>query len=430
MRSLILWRAARLTAVACGTGSTPTAASVKVIGTWSGADQASFMAVLKPFEQRTGIHVNYQPSTDENTIVASGVRAGNPPDIAQGLSPQVLTSLAKQGKVVALNSALNSVVDMKALQANYSKSWIDLGEPLNDGKLYQVFSSVALKGAVWYDPKSFQAKGYSVPNSWDNLLLLQSTIKTSGTTPWCIALGSGAGSGGPGLDWLNEIVLSQSGPAVYDKWVAGTTKWSSPEITSAFQAWGTILGTNNGNVNGGKAVMLSTNVNDGGAPLFTNPPKCYMHNQASSFTAFFTSANSSLQPVADFNFFPLPDISGQFAGAHVVSGDSWSMFHDTPQARKLIEYLTTAEAQTIWVKRGGRISPNSQTSLDAYPDLLSKEAAQIIVNARTARYGTADSMPPAMNAAALKAVLDYVGNQGALTAILASLDKVQTTAYK
>jgi alpha-glucoside transport system substrate-binding protein len=388
------------------------------------------MAVLKPFEQRTGIHVSYQPNIDAITTVASGVRAGNTPDIVQGLNPQVLTSLAKQGKVVALNSNLNSVVDVKALQANYAKSWIDLGEPLNDGKLYQVFSSVALKGAVWYDPKSFQAKGYSVPNSWDNLLLLQSTIKTSGATPWCIALGSGPGSGVPGLDWLDEIVLSQSGPAVYDRWVAGTLKWSSPEISSAFQAWGTILGAGNANVNGGKAVMLSTNVNDGVAPLFTSPPKCYMHNQASSFTTFFTSANSQLQPVTDFNFFPLPDISAQFAGAHLVTGDSWTMLHDTPSARKLIQYLTTAEAQTIWAKRGGRISPNSQTSLDAYPDLLSKEAAQIIVNTRAARYGTADSMPPAMTTAALKAVLDFVGNQAALTSILASLDKVQTTAYK
>ena len=91
------------------------------------------------------------------------------------------------------------------------------------------------------------------------------------------------------------------------------------------------------------------------------------------------------QPGTDFNFFALPDISSQYAGAHVVSGDSWSMFHDTPQARKLMQYLTTSEAQTIWVKRGGKISPNKKTSLDSYPDALSKQTAQILVATKIAK---------------------------------------------
>lgn len=425
-RSLILPMVAVITAVACGTGSTSSTGSVKVMAALSGADQASFMAVVAPFERQTGIHINYESTADMDATLLSRVSAGSPPDVAQAPSAQVLSNFAKQGKLIALNGA----VDMTALQANYSKAWIDLGEPLKDGKLYQVFSSAAVKGLVWYNPKNFQAKGYSLPNSWDNLLFLQTTIKNSGTTPWCIALGNGAATGSPGLDWLNEIVLSQSGPDVYDKWVAGTIKWSSPEISSAFQTWGTVLGKDNSNVNGGKAVMLSTNYVDGAAPMFANPPKCFMHNQVSFFNPYFTSANSSLQPVTDFNFFPLPDISGQFAGAHVVTGDSWAMFHDTAPARKLIQYLTTAQAQTIWVKRGGKISLNAQTSLDAYPDLLSKETAAILVNIRVARYEATDNMPAAMKTAALKAVLDFVGNQGALSTILAGLDKVQTTAYK
>ncbi|MDQ2942309.1 MAG: ABC transporter substrate-binding protein, partial [Candidatus Dormibacteraeota bacterium] len=391
-RSLITPMVAVLAVAACGTGSTPGAGSVKVIGAWSGPDQASFMAVLAPFQQQTGIHVSYESTPDEDTVLTSRVAAGTPPDVALAPSARVLASLAKQGKVIALNNAVN----MTALQDNYARIWIDLGQPLNDGKLYQVFSSVAMKGLIWYDPKNFQAKSYSVPNSWDNLLDLQTTIKNSATTPWCIALKSGPSSGAPGSDWIKEIVLSQSGPDLYDKWVAGTLKWTSPEITSAFTTWGKILGVNNGNVYGGTSSMLSTNVNDGGAPMFANPPNCYLHNQASFITTFFTSASSSPKPVTDFNFFPLPDINRQFTGAHVVTADAWSMFRDTPQARKLIQYLTTAQAQSIWVKRGGRVSPNKQTSVDAYPDLLSKEEAQILINTRIARFDAVDTMPQDM----------------------------------
>jgi alpha-glucoside transport system substrate-binding protein len=164
--------------------------------------------------------------------------------------------------------------------------------------------------------------------------------------------------------------------------------------------------------------------------MFTNPPKCYMLNQASFITTFFTSSNPNLKPVDDFNFFALPDINSQFAGAHVVAGDSWSMFHDTPQARKLINYLTTAEAQDIWVKKGGKLAVNKQVPLDDYPDQLSKLSAQLVVNTKIGKYDATDQMPADMKAAAWKDLVKFIQNQGQLDALLADLDKVQATAYK
>src|SRR6266567_6096488 len=237
-RSLIVPLIALLTAVACGTGSTQSAGSVKVIGVWSGQEQLNFLATVKPFEDSTGIKVNFESSRDEDAILTTRVGAGNPPDLAAAPSPQLLTNFAKQGKVIKLNDA----VDMSALAQTTAKSWIDLGEPLGDGNLYQIFSWGAVKGLIWYNPKNFQAKGYSVPNSWDSLVNLQSQIKGSGTTPWCITVESGSASGWAASDWLKEIVLSQAGPDVYDKWVAGTQRWISPEIKQSWQTFGQILG--------------------------------------------------------------------------------------------------------------------------------------------------------------------------------------------
>jgi alpha-glucoside transport system substrate-binding protein len=424
-RSLILSLSAVLTAVACGTGSTQNAGSVKVMGTWSGEEQASFMAVMKPFTDQTGIKLQYEASRDQDALLTTRVAAGNPPDLAAAPSPTLLTTFAKQGKVIALNN----IVDMAALQSEVSKTWIDLGEPLNDGKLYQIYSWVSLKGLIWYDPKNFQAKSYNVPKTWDDLLSLQSTIKSGGTTPWCIGLESAAASGWPGSDWVKEIVLSQAGPTVYDNWWQGKQKWSSPEITKAWTTWGQILGQNDSNVYGGAKTMASTNFADAGTPLFQNPPKCYMHNQASFITSFFKSANPSVVAGTDYNFFPLPDITPQFAGAHVVAGDAWSMFHDTSQARQMMKYLTTAAAQEIWVKRGGKISPNNKVSLDSYPDPLSKSTAQILVATKIGKYDAGDLMPADMKNAYWAAVLKYAADQNSLNSILANLDAIQAKAY-
>ena len=425
IRALVVATAAVFATVACGGGGTAAAGSVKVMATWTGVEQASFMAVMKPFTDSTGITIQYEASRDQDALLTTRVAAGNPPDLAAAPSPTLLTNFAKTGKV----KPLNNVVDMTALQNEVSKTWIDLGEPVGDGKLYQIFSWVSLKGLIWYDPKNFQAKGYNVPNSWDSLLQLQQTIKSGGTTPWCVALESGAASGWPGSDWVKEIVLSQSGPTVYDNWWQGHQKWTSPEIKLAWQTWGQILGPNDANVYGGSKTMVSTNFADGGTPMFQTPPKCYLHNQASFITANFQSADPQAVAGTDYNFFPLPDINSQYTGAHVVSGDAWSMFNDTPQAEKMIKYLATADAQAIWVKRGGKISPNNKVSLDNYPDALSKSTAQILVQTKIGKYDAGDLMPTDMKNGYWAAVLKFAQNQGQLDSILANLDSIQAKAY-
>ncbi len=426
VRTLAVALAAVFTAAACGTSSSSNAGTIHFLGVWTGAEQASWFAVLKPFEDRTGIKISYEASRDQDAILTSTVAAGNPPDVAGAPSPQLLAQFAKQGKLIKLNSA----VDMTALAANTADSWIKLGEPLNDGNLYQIFAWGAVKGLIWYDPKNFAAKSYGVPTTYQGLLDLQTTIKGNNVTPWCITVESGSATGWAASDWLKEIVLSQAGPGVYDKWVAGTQKWSSPEIKGAFQTFGKIMGPGGSNVYGGPSFVVATNFGDVGTPMFANPPKCYMLNQASFITSFFTSVNPSLQPVTDFNFFPLPDINPQFTGAHVVSGDSFSMFKDTPQARKLMQYLTTAEAQTIWVKRGGKLAVNKQVPLDSYPDPLSKESAQLIVNTKIGKYDATDNMPADMKAAAWADLVKFIQNQNQLDTLLAHLDSVQATAYK
>ena len=106
------------------------------------------------------------------------------------------------------------------------------------------------------------------------------------------------------------------------------------------------------------------------------------------------------------------------------------MFHETSQAKQLIKYLTTADAQAIWVKRGGKLAVNKQVNLNDYPDVLSKESAQIIVNTQIAKYDATDNMPADMRSAAWKGLLDFIQNQSKLDSILKSLDTVQASAYK
>lgn len=425
-----------LTLVACApgqqTGGGQTGGTVHVLGTWAGSEQDSFMAMVKPFEDRTGIKVSYEGTRDLNAVLTTRTQAGNPPELAGLPGPGQMAEFAKSGKLVALDN----ILDTSAMKDQYATDLLKLGQvdssgKIGSGKQYSIFIKTALKGLVWYDPKNFQAKGYQVPTSWSQLNSLSQQIASGGTTPWCIGLESGSASGWPGSDWVKEIVLSQAGPSVYDKWWQGQQKWTSAEVKQAWQTWGNqILGANAANVYGGKQYMVSTNFGDAGQPLFQSPPKCYMHNQGSFITDFFTKYSTAPKPNDDFKFFGLPDISSQNAGARVIAGDIFGMFKDTPQSRQLIKYLTTPEAQSIWVKRGGAISPNKKVALSDYPDDLSRSIGQIMVQTTSPKFDAGDLMPTAMQSEYWKAVLAFVNDQSQLDSILANLDKVQADAYK
>ena len=398
--------------------------SVNVLATWSGSEQDSFMAMIKPFEDQTGVKVNYESTRDLNAVLNTRVQAGNPPELAGLPGPGQMYDFAKAGKLVPLDD----VLDMNSMNDQYSSSWVKLGQ--YNGKTYSIFIKTALKGLVFYDPKNFSAKSYQEPKSWSDLMTLQNQIKSGGTTPWCITLESGSASGWPGSDWVKEIVLSQAGLSVYNDWAAGKHKWSSPEIKQAWQTWGTILGPNDSNVFGGKQQMQATNFGDVGQPMFQSPPKCYMLNQGSFISDFFTKYPTAPQPITDFKFFGLPDVNSANAGSHVVAGDLFAMFKSTAQSRALIKYLTTPEAQAIWVKRGGAISPNKKVALSDYPDDQSRSIGQIMTTTKIAAFDAGDLMPNAMQAAYWGAVLKFVSDQGQLDSILADLDKVQADAYK
>jgi alpha-glucoside transport system substrate-binding protein len=378
--------------------------------------------VIAPWEARTGNKVEIESSRDLDALLSTRVNSGDPPDLAAAPGPAVLTRFANQGKVKDLTNVLPA-----SFKSEYAKVWVDLGTV--NGKLVEVFSWAAIKGLVWYNPKTWTAKGYTVPKTWDDMIALQSKMSANGDKPWCMAVESGAASGWAGSDFHKEIALSTVGPDVYDKWWLGKQTWTSPEIKSTWTTFGQILGPGDANVYGGGNFIVNTAFGDVGNPMFANPPKCMMLNQASFITSFFQKANPNLKAGEDYQFFPLPDVKSTYAGAHVGAADAWSLFTDKPQAKELMKYLVTAEAQSIWVKKGGKLSPNNKTALTDYPDDLTRSIAKILLEAKIFRYDAGDLMPADMKQAYWTAILDFIKDQSKLDSILARLDAVQKSAY-
>jgi alpha-glucoside transport system substrate-binding protein len=396
---------------------------VAVLGVWGGNELESFLAMVKSFEQRTGVTVEFEGTRDINAVLTTRVKGGNPPDIASVPGLGQMAELARSGALVPLND----VVDLPTVKQQYAQGWIDLATV--DGKLYGVFIKAAVKGLIWYNAKTFRAGGYTQPATWDELTALTTRIVGEGRTPWCIGLESGAASGWPATDWIENLLLRTAGPEIYVKWYRHEIAWTDPAVKRSWTMFGTIA-ANERDVYGGVQGELATNFGESPFPLFTRPAGCYLHHQASFIQDFIQRQYPTLRPIEDLDFFSFPRIDPQVAPATEVAGDLLAMFRDTPQARALIRYLATPEAQAVWVKRGGALSPNRRVSPREYPDPLARRVAEILIGAQTVRFDASDMMPDAVNSAFLKATLDYVQHPDRLDRILQGLERVATDSAK
>lgn len=395
-------------------GDDLTGQEVTIIGTWGGDEEAAFRAMVEPWENETGATVKYTGTRDLNIILSNGIQSGVLPDLAGLPGPGQMAEYAKAGALVDLST----VLDMPTYTSETSAALVDLGTV--DGKVVGVFIKSAVKGLIWYNPSTIDLAA-GAPKTWDELQAAISANADKADEAWCVGVESGAASGWPGTDWIEDIVLRQAGPDVYNSWWQGTTKWTDPAIKSAFETFGDVIA----NAYGGGTGVNATNFEVAGDPLFATPPGCLFHHQASFITGLgkFKTASAG----TDYDFFPFPDINASYSGAIEGAGDLFGMFHDTPATRSLMAYLVTAEAQDIWVKRGGALSANKNAT--SYPDEISKRSAELLTSAKTFAFDASDLMPQEMNAAFWKAIVDYVKDPSKLDSILAGLDETQSSAY-
>jgi alpha-glucoside transport system substrate-binding protein len=399
----------------CQQAAVPSPRSVVVVGSWTGSERVAFQAVLDAFTAKTGEAVEYVETRDLDGVIRQRLADGEPVDVGGVNGPQHLIELARSGLLKPLSSA----IDVNAYKSQVAPTFVEMGSV--DGRLYGAFIKSSVKGLIWYNPRDYQR---GTPITWDDAVRLSAFSSTADTRPWCVGLASGASSGWPGTDWIETILIHQSGADVYDSWVSGQLAWSSTQVRRAFEIFGQVVADDA--VFGGSQHAIDTEFTAAGAPLFTQPPGCLFLNQGSFMVPFL--AGTTRMAGTDFDFFPFPEMAAAYDGSIVGGGDLVGLFSDNPGARDLIAYLVSAEGQSTWVATGGGVlSVNSGVS--NYPTDVERRAAGLLISATAFRFDGSDEMPTAMSLAFMKAVLDFTRDQRNLPQILASLDDVRLTAY-
>jgi alpha-glucoside transport system substrate-binding protein len=387
--------------------------TITVTGTWGGSELDTFIKIA----DAAGVKVDFNTTRDLNAVIATAVKAKTLPDIAILPNPGKLQELAKQGQLRPLSYL--SKDDLK----NYAKTWINLGS--YGGKLYGVYFKVANKSVIWYNPKEFKKNGWAVPKTWNELIALDKKIVAAGKTPWSI----GSDIGWPLSDWIENIMIRTAGPDIYQKWIDHEIPWTHPAVKKAFQTWGQIVGDPK-NLAGGIDGTLATTFQNGAVAVFQENPKAYMYYEGDFMGGIVTSQLPNVKLGEDMDFFAFPEINPKY-GVPVVGGaDVFVAFSDKPAVKKLMQFLTSVQANEIAAKNGF-LSQNKGVSLNEYPNVVNRNSARILTQAETYVFDASDMMPSAVGnqGGFWDACKQYIQDPSKLDTILAKMEELAKKNY-
>ncbi|MFC4472628.1 ABC transporter substrate-binding protein [Streptomyces xiangluensis] len=398
-RTVLLVCALLFTAAACelaAPGRTEDQEKVTILGTWTGRQGEQFEELLDGF----GIPYEYQGTAAQREVLLSEVQAGEPPDIVIMPGLGELAEYANQGRLEELSH--HDIYE----KSEYGPPWQPSGK--GAGSVYWVPLRADLKSIVWH------RKDIEQPKSPQPL------------SSWCIGMGDDGPSGWPGTDWIEDLVLQDSGPKAYERWVRGDLEWTSPEVRNAWLAWGSLLAQD---AHLAKTALTADHRGpDNGNGLLFGKGNCTLEHQG-SFAPFFYGDRANEATFMDSAKL-LPGGPYEKVKAHEVTGDFAALFSNGPRARELLKELASAHGQQTWARNAGVFSANNKVRPRSGD--VEGEVAERLTSPDTPRcLDASDVMPPAVRDAFYEATLLTLTRYsegkgpGSVEAILKDVQRVQ-----
>lgn len=361
---------------------------IVVTSLWGGAEEAAFQAVLDAFTEETGIEAVYEANrTDYATVLRTRITGGNPPDVAIIPGIGTLRSLARDGSLIALSDLGIAQGD---IEGNYAPGILDVG--VVDDELYGIMVKLNTKASIWYSPDRFADLGVSAPaETFDDLIALSGDIADAGATPWSL----GAADSWTLTDIFEVMYLKMHGTDAYDTlfspdgdWTDASVQETIDKMLELYQAdW----------IDGGIDGALATAFVDGIAKVFGTSPSAELYYEGGFVGGIATGAdvNEDLkgQEGTAIDWFAFPTIDGNGAGLVTYGGDVMAALVADTDVAAFMEYLTTAEAGTVWAEGGTIISPIVAVPTDVYPTVLIQNEAEQVTTAEAVRFDGSDLLP-------------------------------------
>lgn len=376
------------------------------------ASHGAFTEISRNFEKTSGIKVNdsYIAGAQYSARLPTQLSSGSPPDIFMSIADGAFFDFVKKGLVADITDLYNT-----DLAPNFPKSFSVLGQ-LN-GKQYAVCIGWFWYG-FFYNKALFDQHGFKEPKTWDEFMSLLAQIKKAGVVP--IAVGAKTDNNGVGSYYFENINLRINGPDFASQLAAGKIPYTDPRVTRVFDLFKQVqpyIGTDSGAYNW---VEAGTKVANGSAAMTLIGPW------------IIGALGTDFGP--KFGQFFFPQIDSSVISSEQIGVAAFSATAKAPNldgAKKLLAYLGSADAGTIYVKATNSTS-SAATNTKVDPSVYSKLFADAIAHINglpsvVSQFTTL--IPPDMWTAFTVGADQFIQQPNTLPAIIKSLESARGTAY-
>jgi alpha-glucoside transport system substrate-binding protein len=371
-----------------GGGNDNTSNKISVMYAFTGGQESGFKKEVQAWAKDNDIDVTFQQTGNFNQLINTKVQGNDAPDVALFPQPGIMQQMAGKG----LLADLSKVIDKSNFDAMIP-GVLSIGQV--QGTQYAVPMSINVKSIVFYPKQAAQAAGITQPpQTLDQLQQLTDTIAATGTTPWCFGIESGAATGWPATDWVENLMLINYGADVYNQWVNHQIPFNDPKVLAVTDQIQKLL-LDDGKTNGGRQSIASNNFLTAGNPLFDNPPGCFLFRQGNFVVDDGGFPDEVLKNVDDaVGVFPMP---GKAASDKPVlgGGDLAGIFSkDNESAKKLVQFLASKDFGTNgYGATGSWISPRTDFDASVYPNETIRSIANIAYTSTEFVFDGSDQMP-------------------------------------
>jgi multiple sugar transport system substrate-binding protein len=299
--------------------------------------------------------------------------------------------------------------------SNYSDAFAKASTG-KDGKKYFV-PIYNYPWALFYRKSLWQAKGYEIPKTIDDLKTLCAKMKTDGLSP----IGFADKDGWPAFGTFDQMNMRMNGYDFHISLMGGKESWTDPKVKNVFSLWSSLLPYH-------EAGALGRTWQEAAQSLVAKKTGMYL------LGSFVAQQFTNPADLADLDFFAFPQIDAQY-GTDAVEApiDGFMVSKKTKNeagAKELLKFLGSADGQNVYLKTDpSDVGANKQDDQTIYNAIQKKSAEFIGAAKQISQFLDRDSDPTFASTVAIPAFQQFLNKPNDIDGLLSNVSAQAKTIY-
>ena len=320
-----------------------------------------FIEELNLISKKTGYEITYVTLNDVPYYLYNNPDKA---DLAIITNPSLLHGLSQSEIIVSANEYY-----FENSSENYSPYLINLISSADNSEIYGHWIRLFSNSMIWYNVDRYRELGSPKFNSFDELIEFTKSYSSNNGGLWCLTIDSaenqplldyeyGESSGWIVSNWLENVVLSNYGPDVYDKWIKNEIQFSDSEVILSLLDIGKIVHDEN-SIYKGKEYLIRSQVSSSAVNLLDTQSTCVFSLMGHDAHSYMPK-NVSYGEDYDFLYFPSADFTGMVVGL----GDTLTLLNYDSPTTKVYQELVASSFGEIWANKSNSKFVSARTDFD------------------------------------------------------------------